>query len=85
MRRHALRAENGTLIVKSDQSDFVSVGNVRAISDILALMCELPDGRRVAVPKTSLGPGSQVRRPGDVGTLVLRREYAERLGLVAWS
>lgn len=63
----------------------MSLPNVRAISDGLALTCELQDPRRVAVPRVALGSGSQVRRRGDVGTLVLLREYAERLGLVAWS
>lgn len=70
--------------MQSEHTAVVSVPNVRAISDGLALICELEDGRRITLPTYAISGGSQVRRPGDVGTLVLQREYAERLGLVAW-
>jgi hypothetical protein len=61
--------------------DHVSVPHVRAISDGLALICELPDGRRVGVPVTWIALKSQVRRPGDYGTLVIPRYLAHDLGL----
>jgi len=46
-------------------SDLVRVPNVRAISDGLALICELPDKRRVGVPQGLIDPGSEVQCPGD--------------------
>ena len=52
------------------------VPNVRAISDGLALMCELDDGRRVSVPLHLIGPESQVRQPGDCGTLAVTERFA---------
>jgi hypothetical protein len=65
----------------SDSSAVVSVPNVRAIRDGFALMCELPNGRRFTVPTYEIAHGSAVWRPGDYGTLLLRREFAERIGL----
>jgi hypothetical protein len=67
----------------SDPDDLVSIPNVRALADGLALVCQLSDGRRVSVPPLGIAPGSAVRKPGDYGTLVLRREYAERLALAS--
>lgn len=65
----------------SDGDAFVSLPNVRAISDGLSLMCEMEGGRRIAIPLYEIGPGSEVRRPGDFGTLVVSREIAEFLRL----
>ena len=55
---------------------------VRAISDGLALICELADGRRVGVPKALIEPTSEVRRPGDYGTLFIPVMLARDLGIV---
>jgi len=62
-------------------SDLVYVPNVRAVSDGLALVCELPDKRRIGVPKAWIELKSEVREPGDYGTLVIPRELAHNLGL----
>jgi hypothetical protein len=64
--------------------EFVSVRAVRGISDGLAdsLICELSDGYRVVIPKNAIGKDSQVKRPGDFGTLVIRRDTAVMLRLV---
>ena len=62
-------------------SDLVRVPNVRAISDGLALICELPDKRRIGVPANAIDLKSEVRRPGDFGTLVVIRELAHNLGI----
>ena len=64
-------------------SDLVLVPNVRAVSDGLALICELPDKRRIGVPTTLIDFKSEVRRPGDHGTLVIPRQLAHDLGLDA--
>lgn len=63
-------------------SDLVYVPNVRAVSDGLALVCELPDKRRIGVPKAWIELESEVRDPGDYGTLVIPRDLAHNLGLV---
>ena len=62
-------------------SDLVRVPNVRAISDGLALICELPDKRRVGVPRTLIDLSSEVQQPGDRGTLIIPRQLARDLGL----
>ena len=62
-------------------SDLVRVSNVRAISDGLALICELPDKRRVGVPRTLIDLSSEVQQPGDRGTLIIPRQLARDLGL----
>jgi hypothetical protein len=61
--------------------NLVRVPNVRAISDGLALICELPDKRRIGVPVTFIHLKSEVRRPGDYGALVIPRQLAQDLGL----
>jgi hypothetical protein len=66
-----------------DGDAFVSVPNVRALSDGLALVCQLENGRRIAVPKYEIAARSEVQNPGDVGTLVLGRALAEYLGIAA--
>jgi len=62
-------------------SDLVRVPNVRAISDGLALICELPDKRRVGVPQGLIDPGSEVQCPGDYGVLIIPRQLARDLGV----
>ena len=62
-------------------SDLVRVPNVRAISDGLALICELADKRRVGVPRTLIDLSSEVQQPGDRGTLIIPRQLARDLGL----
>ena len=58
-------------------SEFVLIRNVRAISDGLGLVCELANKRRFNVPVYLIPPQSQVRRPGDVGTLALPQWFAD--------
>ena len=60
---------------------FVTVAHVEAISDGLALICQLPDGRRIGVPPFAIAPASQVRKPGDRGTLLLQRHVAQSVGV----
>jgi hypothetical protein len=67
----------------SDGSAVMSVPNVRAIRDGFRLMCELPNGRRFTVPTYEIAHGSEVWRPGDYGTLLLRRDFAQRAGLTS--
>ena len=62
-------------------NDIVAIPAVRAISDGLALICELPDGRRIGVPKALIDPTSEVRRPGDYGTLFIPIALARDLGI----
>jgi hypothetical protein len=62
-------------------TELVRVPNVRAISDGLALICELPDKRRIGVPLLLIDPGSQVQHVGDYGVLVIPKHLAIDLGL----
>jgi hypothetical protein len=57
--------------------DFVLVPNVRAISNGLTLICALDDDRRFGVPSDCIGEQSEVRRPGDYGTLAVLIWFAE--------
>ena len=55
--------------------------NVAAMMDGgMTLVC-LIEGKRVAVPYLYIQPGSDVRRAGDVGTLVLPYWLADELRL----
>jgi hypothetical protein len=67
----------------SERVGFVFVQKVRAISDGLALVCELPDGRRVDVPTQAIAAWSDVRKPRDYGALAIKRDVAMDLGLVS--
>ena len=60
-------------------SELVRVPNVYAVSDGLALICELPDKRRIGVPTTQIDPSSQVQRPGDHGILVIPKQHVATL------
>jgi hypothetical protein len=71
--------------VESDREEFVLVANVRAISNGLTLMCEFVDKRRVGVPLQMIGSQSEVRRPGDVGTLAVPRWFATDHELLVWN
>ena len=64
-----------------EPSDLVRIAHVRAISDGLALVCELPDKRRIGVPLHLIHHTSDVRRPGDEGTLVIPKQLAHDLEL----
>src|SRR3954466_5063004 len=64
-------------------AELVQIPHVRAISDGLALICELSDGRRVGVPKAWIEHSSEVRNAGDLGMLVIPTHLAHDLGIVA--
>jgi hypothetical protein len=66
----------------SERDGFVLVRSVRAISDGLALICELRDGRRVGVPARAIAAWSDVRKPPDYGTLAIKRDVAMNMGLI---
>ena len=57
--------------------DYVLVPNVSAISNGLALICALSDGRRFGVPADCIGEQSEVRGPGDHGTLTVLSWFAD--------
>jgi hypothetical protein len=54
--------------------------NVRGVSDGLRLVCEI-DGQRYAIPHHLVRIGSEVRKNGDQGRLVIPRSLARTLGL----
>ena len=54
---------------KLERGECVSVSDVLAVSNGMVLICELPSGRRIGVPFDQIGPESEVRKPGDRGTL----------------
>jgi hypothetical protein len=66
-------------------TELVRIPNVRAISDGLALICELPDRRRIGVPQLAIDPSSQVQRPGDHGVLVISNQLAIDLGVTSYG
>jgi hypothetical protein len=61
----------------SRREDFVSIPDVRAISNGLSLICALNDGRRFGVPADCIWEQSEVRRPGDHGILTVLRWFAD--------
>jgi hypothetical protein len=68
-----MHANNGKL----EWGEWVSVSDVLAISNGMVLICELPNGRRIGVPFHQIGPESEVRKPGDRGTLSVLRWFGE--------
>ena len=74
IRRYAARALiDGTRRVEFD--------NVEVINGGPMLWCRI-DGMVVAVPSLRLLPGTQVRRAGDLGRLILSEDVAADLGLL---
>ena len=59
---------------------YIAIANVVAISGGTTLVCEV-DGSRIAVPRAALHPHSEVRAPGDRGTLTIAESVARELGL----
>jgi hypothetical protein len=69
-----------------DLGDAIALDTVEALSEGLegdraVLTCSL-GARRFAVPRYFVLPGSQVRKPGDHGQLIVPRWFASGLGLV---
>ena len=64
------------------EDDLVEIENVEALSHERGLIC-LVRGERVAVPRRSIDPSSEVRRPGDRGKLIMSAWLAHKLGLGA--
>ena len=62
---------------KLERGECVSVSDVLAVSNGMVLICELPSGRRIGVPFDQIGPESEVRKPGDRGTLSVLCWFAE--------
>ena len=60
----------------ASREEFVTVPNVRAVSNGLVLFCALEDGRSFGVPSHCIAPQSAVRVPGDYGPLLVRRWFA---------
>jgi hypothetical protein len=65
-----------------EDHDLIEIENVEALSHDRVLICDV-QGVRIAVPGWYIEPGSEVRRPGDRGKLVLSAWLARKLGLVA--
>jgi len=64
-----------------EDHDLIEIEDVEALSHDRVLICDV-HGVRVAVPAWYIEPGSEVRRPGDRGKLVLSAWLARKLGLV---
>ena len=59
------------------------IRDVTVIADLgVALICQV-DGRRTVIPRALVLAGSEVAKPGDHGALVVPRQFAFDLGLVA--
>ena len=65
-----------------EDHDLIEIEDVEALSHDRVLICDVR-GVRVAVPGWYIEPGSEVRRPGDRGKLVLSAWLARKLGLLA--
>lgn len=61
--------------------DAIVVENVVAVYDGISLMCDV-SGRRVGIPYSLILLGSEVRKAGDSGRLVVARRFARDLGLL---
>ncbi len=66
--------------MKAPDDRLVVLEPVVVVGDGLALIVEYR-GARYGVPATELQPGTTVRHPGDRGRLVLRADFARRLGI----
>lgn len=64
-----------------EDHDLIEFENVEALSHCKVLICDV-DGVRIDIPGWYIEPGSEVRRPGDRGKLVLSAWLAKKLGLV---
>jgi hypothetical protein len=65
-----------------DDNEFIEISNVVAISDGLALVCEINGmNARVGIPYAAIHPSSPVRSAGQSGTLILKRFVARDLGI----
>jgi len=64
-----------------EDHDLIVIENVEALSHDRVLICDVR-GVRVAVPGWYIEPGSEVRRPGDRGKLVMSAWLARKLGLI---
>jgi hypothetical protein len=62
--------------------ELVIIEDVLAVTDGLALICEV-NGRRFGVPWARIARCIEVKRPGDRGRLVIPRQVAEALGMLA--
>lgn len=63
-----------------EREDLVTIQNVLAVSDGLALICEV-EGARFGVPHPHIAASSEVQKVGDRGRLVIPRELAVDLGM----
>jgi hypothetical protein len=64
------------------EEEDVVIENVAVVANGLTLIVEV-DGWRYGVPQHLIRPGSEVRKPGDRGRLVIPRRLAVDLGFVA--
>lgn len=65
-----------------DGSKRAEVSDVEVLEDTgLVLRCRV-DGKVVGVPPRLILEGSEIKRPGDRGRLVLPLELAQNLGLI---
>ncbi len=72
-------------MVQTDREEFepIHAEAVEALSDsMMGLLCKVGD-RRLPIPHRFLLEGSEVRKPGDRGTLVIPAWLAKTLGVVS--
>lgn len=70
------RATDGLIV-----AELVRFETVRAVHETpKAVLCEFLDGWSVWVPKSQIGPSSEVRTVGDFGTLEVRSWWADKSG-----
>src|SRR5436309_1652746 len=62
--------------------EFVTVENALLVADGAVLTIEV-DGVRYTVAMYEVSMEQSIRRAGDRGAMLFRREFAERIGLVA--
>lgn len=71
----------GKPFVDMDDEGFIAIENVLLVSDGAVLTIEV-DGCRYSLPLYEASWEESVRQAGERGTLLMRREFAERVGLV---
>lgn len=64
---------------RQKQDEMQEFEDVKCVGETtLAIQCQFPSGRLIWVPKSQVGEESEVYEEGGVGTLVIKKWFAEK-------